>query len=56
VVAINANEATMGYNGTYNWQEHGVKQSIFFLCIWHESGFSHCEDVFTFNLLRKKSS
>jgi hypothetical protein len=33
--------------------EHGVRVSILCCCIWQESGFGRCEDVFTRNLFPK---
>jgi hypothetical protein len=51
-----------GYGGAYGladsvcWWESksGVRRSVLRWCNWYESGFSRCEDVFTFNLLKKE--
>jgi hypothetical protein len=42
-----------GCDGTYGmmWQESEVWQSVLCWFVWQESGFSHHEGVFTFNLL-----
>jgi hypothetical protein len=44
----------VGSGGVCVWRESGVRRSILCWCVWQESGFSHREDVFTFNLLLKR--
>jgi hypothetical protein len=36
--------------GVRVWRESGVRR----WCVWQESAFSRCEDVFTFNLFYKE--
>jgi hypothetical protein len=46
----------VGYGGVCVWREPGVRRSVLCWCVWQESGFSRRENVFTFNLLKKKSN
>jgi hypothetical protein len=55
--ARNANEAMaapmVGSVGVCIWWEYGVRKSVLCRCVLQESGFSHREDVYTFNLVYK---
>jgi hypothetical protein len=51
LIGKNANEAIVMSGGGCIWGESGVMQSILYWCVWQESGFSHHEDVCTFNLV-----
>jgi hypothetical protein len=42
---------TVGSGGVCVWQESGVRGLVLCQRVWQESGFSHHEDVYTFNLL-----
>jgi hypothetical protein len=44
----------VGSGGVCVWQESVVRLPVLRLRVWQESGFSQCEDVFTFNLLYKE--
>jgi hypothetical protein len=56
LVARNTNEAmvtlVVGSGGVCVWRDSGVRRSVLCWCVWQESGFSHREDVITFNLVR----
>jgi hypothetical protein len=59
LVATNANEVMVGSGGVCIWQELGVwsveSSSRFCVDVFgHESGFSHYENIFTFNLVCKE--
>jgi hypothetical protein len=58
LVARNTNEVmvapVVGSGGVCVWRESGVRRSVLCWCVWQESGFSHREDVFTFNLVYKE--
>jgi hypothetical protein len=58
LVARIANEAmvvpVMGCGKVCIWQESGVRWLVLCWCFLQESGFSHREDVFTFNLFFKE--
>jgi hypothetical protein len=58
LAARNVNEAMaapmVGSGGVCVWRESGVRRSVLCWCAGQESGFSHREDVVTFNLLDKE--
>jgi hypothetical protein len=58
VVAAMANEAmvapVVGSGGVCIRRESGVRRSVLCWCVWQESCFSRCEDVFTFNFVCKE--
>jgi hypothetical protein len=54
MVAINANKAMVGSGGDRVWWESGVRESVLCWCIWQESDFSYCKNVFTFIHFIKK--
>jgi hypothetical protein len=54
MVARNVNEAMVASGGVCMWWESGLRQLVLCWFIWQDSGFGHCEDFFTFNLLHKE--
>jgi hypothetical protein len=54
LVARNANEAVVGSGRVCVWCESGARWSVLCWCVLQEFGFSHREDIFTYNLLYKE--